>query len=164
MRQFLLLLILGIFPFSTYCCTCIGEATIYQELKRSDIVFKGKVISKEIIEFRDTLMTDVVIQKAKYTLSVLANFKGRIKNETITIITGLGGGDCGFSFEIGKEYIVYSSFEKKYYPKGDIVSKFLYTDICRRTRLATDINEINLLNKRCKRLKAFFGQLLNCIH
>lgn len=99
-------------------------------------------------------MPAIKIQRAEYKLQISTVFNGKIKQDTVTIVTGLGGGDCGFNFEIGTEYIVYSSFENKYYPQGNTVSKFLYTDICRRTRLATDTAEIKALSKKCKKKKA----------
>jgi hypothetical protein len=153
MKQFLLLISLLFYSSTSYCCTCIGEATVKQELRRSNFVFQGKVISKKIVDIMDTLMPAIKIQKAEYTIQVLVVYKAKIEQDTIKIITGLGGGDCGFEFNIGSEYIIYSSFENKYYPQGNTVNKFLYTDICRRTRLATDINEIKALDKKCKKIK-----------
>lgn len=153
-KHFLLIIFLTVYSSVGYCCSCIGEATVNQEFKRSDVVFTGKVIYKKIINLTDTLMPAVKIQKAEYQLQVSTVLKGKIKQDTVTIITGVGGGDCGFNFEIGKEYIVYSSFENKYYPQGNRVSKFLYTDICRRTRSATDTAEIKALRKKCKSKKA----------
>jgi hypothetical protein len=156
-KQFLLIIFLIVYSSVAYCCSCIGEATLKQELKRSDVVFTGKVISKKVIDTRsptDTLMQGLKMYVAEYKLQVSSIFKGKVKQDTITIITGVGSGDCGFNFEIGNEYIVYSSFENKYYPQGNTVSKFLYTDICRRTRLATDTAEIKALSKKCKNKKA----------
>jgi hypothetical protein len=153
MKQYLLILILVVYSSVAYCCSCIGEATIKQELKRSDVVFIGKVIAKKVINTTDTLMPAIIIQKAEYKLQVSIIFKGKIKQDTIIVVTGLGGGDCGFNFEVGNEYIVYSSFENKYYPQGNTVNRFLYTDICRRTRLATDMEEIKALNKKCRKKK-----------
>ena len=153
-KHFFLIILFTFFSSVAYCCSCIGEATVKQELKRSDVVFTGKVISKKIIDLTDTLIPAMKIQKAEFKLQVSTVFKGKIKQDTVTIITGVGGGDCGFNFEIGNEYIVYSSFENKYYPQGNTVSKFLYTDICRLTRLATDTAEIKALSKKCKNKKA----------
>lgn len=156
-KQIFLIIFFVAFSSVAYCCSCIGEATVKQELKRSDVVFTGKVISKKIIDTRsptDTLMQGLKMYMAEYTLQVSTIFKGKIKQDTITIITGVGGGDCGFNFEIGTEDIVYSSFENKYYPHGNTVSKFLYTNICKRTRLATDTAEIKALSKKCKKKKA----------
>jgi len=157
MKQFLLIIFFSVYSSVAYCCSCIGEATVRQELKRSDVVFTGKVISKKVIDTKsptDKLMQGLKMYMAEYKLQVSTVFKGKIKQDTVTIITGVGGGDCGFNFEIGNEYIVYSSLKNKYYPQGNSVSKFLYTDICRRTRLATDTEEIKALSKKCKNRKA----------
>jgi hypothetical protein len=150
MKQILSLLVTHLFFSSVYCCTCIGEATFKQEFKRSDVVIMGKIIDRKIIQIKDTLMPQIKIQNAEYTIQATRIYKGKIKDTLIKIITGLGGGDCGFEFMIGNDYVVYCSYQNKYYEQGNIVNKFLYTDICRRTRLTDDKEELTLLNKKCK--------------
>jgi hypothetical protein len=137
----------------SYCCTCIGEATFQEECKRSNFIVIGKVINKRIFIVIDSLMPSIKIQRAEYTVKCIRVYKGYIKDSIIKIITGLGSGDCGYEFCIGNEYIIYCSFESKYYEQGNPVRKFLYTDICRRTRLANDIQEIKLLNRKFKKNK-----------
>jgi len=154
MKQILLLIVTQLFCSTVYCCNCIGEATFKQEFKRSDVVIMGKIIDRKIIQIKDTLMPLIKIQKAEYTIQATRLYKGKIKDTLIKVITGLGGGDCGFEFMIGNEYVVYCSYENKYYEQGNIVNKFLYTDICRRTRLTNDKEELKLLNKKCKKTKA----------
>ncbi len=87
MKQYLLILILVVYSSAAYCCSCIGEATVKQELKRSDVVFIGKVMSKKIIDITDTLMPAIIIQNAEYKLRVLTVFKGKIKQDTVMIGT-----------------------------------------------------------------------------
>ena len=55
---------------------------------------------------------------------VLRVWKGEMFPDT-TLFTSLGGGDCGYPFESGREYLVYAHR----YPSGRLV-----TNICRRTR------------------------------
>ena len=107
-------------------------------------------MDKKVIRIKDSLMPLIKIQKAEYTIQITRVYKGKIKNSIIKLITGLGSGDCGFGFNVGNEYIIYCTYENKYYEQGEIVNKFLYTDICRRTRLSNDKEELKLLNKKCK--------------
>lgn len=57
---------------------------------------------------------------------VLQIWKG-IENSQVMITTGLGGGDCGFDFQVGQEYLVYASKSTMY---GE---KTLVAVICSRT-------------------------------
>lgn len=142
-------LIVGIlFCIHVYGCSCVGETSFKKEFKRSDVVFTGKVMDRKIIEIKDSLMSAMTIQKAEYTVQVTMWYKGKRKEEEITITTGIGGGDCGFEFIVGSEYIIYSSYDDKYAEKSSRVSGLLYTDICRRTRLADDEAEMKALNRK----------------
>ena len=125
MKKILILLLFfaPVFVSNTNACTCIGGNSVKIELRRSDFVFVGKVISKSLIEIRDTLgfigTTNKGIwetyESAKYVykVEIITIYKGKSKSKIIEIITGIGDGDCGFTFEIGKEYIIYSEYKKK---------------------------------------------------
>jgi hypothetical protein len=116
---------------TTHACTCIRESNVKSAFKSTDLVFTGKVISvQEIIEWSDTSYAylfykkDSILdnydkyklrffgdnKKLVYTIEITKNYKGKIKTSTIDIRTGFGhgGGDCGFNFDIGKEYLVYA--------------------------------------------------------
>ena len=45
----------------------------------------------------------------KTTVVVTEIYKGKFKGDTIIIFSGDGGGDCGFRFKVGENYIVYGS-------------------------------------------------------
>jgi hypothetical protein len=139
-----------------FACSCQGERTVQEEVKYADAVFVGTVISKEL-----TMKTDSAIMRAmttgnspmptvaKYSLLVEYIYKGEITSDTITIFTGLGGGDCGVRFEIGEKYIVYGKSETYFgglfsefqFPKG---VNIFWTHTCMRTNLfrQEEINEI----------------------
>ena len=78
-------------------------------------------------------------------------FKGSYNNDVDSIIkvtTGLGGGDCGFPFRFGNDYIVYANFE------NSIKSPYTYTlktTICTRT-CSYDEEEIEELEKEIEAL------------
>ncbi|MGR6088659.1 MAG: hypothetical protein ACU4F9_10815 [Arcticibacter sp.] len=107
-----------------FACSCIGQRTVEEEVKHADAVFIGTVLSKQLITLtdstilkmspndttiRNSLMSKMTI--ARYDLLVQDIYKGKITNDTLTIYTGLGGGECGIRFEIGKKYIVYGENE-----------------------------------------------------
>ncbi len=65
---------------------------------------------------------------ALVTLSVSRNYRG-VAERTVRVETGLGGGDCGFPFEIGKQYLVLAQ---------KVGSGLVATNICSGTALLED--------------------------
>jgi len=123
------LTILSLLLFSSisgrlFACSCIGQRTVEEEVKHADAVVIGMILSKQLITLTDSTIlkmfpNDTSMKKspmskmniARYDLLVQDIYKGKITNDTLTIYTGLGGGDCGIRFEIGKKYIVYGENE-----------------------------------------------------
>ncbi len=134
-------------------CDCPTQATVKDAIKNSDIVITGKVISKEMINTKDTTTNSMPfeITEVKYTIVVVHKHKGEFKNDTLTIITGTGGGDCGFGFEVGKKYIVYGSNDKNSssHKPRKILKNTYWTNICTRTVLYND--------KEFKEIKSITG-------
>lgn len=159
----------------TFACTCIGKdkQTTENELSFVDLAVKGKIIAVTNFDYYDTtayalsgLMFDAkqsayLIRKYKlYTLVVDTKFKAIISiSDTIQIVTGYGGGDCGYEFVLGKDYIIYGEEwkektvsvrygkrkGKKRVIETTIANKF-YTDICRLTQESNE-KELNNLKR-----------------
>jgi len=68
----------------------------------------------------------------KVTLMVFKVWKGQEAKE-ITIHTGLGGGDCGFRFELGDNYLVF--------PKSQEGNALPEVDTCNRTKRMHDAGD-----------------------
>lgn len=85
-------------PQPVYACSCIIPGTPAEEMEKSDAVFSGEVIK---IDDSSSYGYDV-------TLQVLETWKGT-EGSLIKVHTGIGGGDCGFGFKEGEEYLVYAS-------------------------------------------------------
>ena len=98
-------------------CQAFGEA---------DAVFSGQVISINTQDFGDRGWSNRLVR-----FLVKESFRG-VNTPELEVTTGMGGGDCGFGFQIGKEYLVYA------YP-GE--GKKLATGICTRTSLLTKADE-----------------------
>jgi TonB family protein len=120
----LTLLLFTSFSGRLSACSCIGQRTVEEEVKHADAVIVGTILNKQIVTLtdsvilkmfpNDTTMRNSPMSKmtiARYDLLVHDIYKGKITNDTLTIYTGLGGGDCGIRFEIGKKYIVYGENE-----------------------------------------------------
>ncbi len=152
-------------------CTCIGQRTVKEEVKHSNAVVVGTILSKQLIVLtdstmlkmflNDTLNRNLPIYKmtiARYDILVHDIYKGKFTTDTLTIHTGLGGGDCGVDFEIGKKYIVYGENET-YFGQENKDFKFpkakntFWTYICLRTTEYNqgEIIEIKKFAKKKKR-------------
>lgn len=140
----ILILLCTVIPNKVFSCSCIGEISVRRAVKYSDLVITGQVLSKEIIESRDTLnfgpkrnqyLRVFTKYEALYKVLVLNKYKGKIKSDTVTIITGISGGDCGFNFEVGMKYIIYGSDEKSMGngEAGKLPINTFSTNICTRT-------------------------------
>ena len=99
-------------------CTCalpFGSLTLKQQVKKarkeSQAVFAGKVMEVKSEGYGVTV---------KFHVETV--WKGKLSQE-VTISTGQGGGDCGYRFQVGDEYVVYA-----YGSDGR-----LSTNICQRT-------------------------------
>ena len=106
-------------------CDCSQPGPPCAATEKTPVVFAGRV----------TQISDIFIPKGtgndRYSypyrvvrFDVEEHFRGP-QRKSIEVTTGMGGGDCGFSFRVGERYVVYA---------GDAPSLGrLYTGICTRT-------------------------------
>lgn len=121
------LYLIGSFPAETSACSCAELPTVAEELEQSEAVFSGKVI--EITEKKAKgYMTKSVL------FEVTNTWKG-LEQSQVIITTGLGGGDCGFRFIEGQEYLVYANESDMYGEKS------LTTIMCDRTNTLSALQE-----------------------
>ena len=113
-----------------FACSCASFGTPTEELKEATAVFSGKVIDKEIlsspIKYKGFINGKeyeyATIKPVKVYFNVSKVWKGT-SYKTFFVITERYGDTCGYSFEVGEDYIVYS------YGNEDL----LHTNICTRT-------------------------------
>lgn len=121
---FLMVALLHCFNSEASACTCGGgNGAPCEEFWRVDAVFTGRVTGSSQItvgegEFKST--------QRVVRLTVEQRFRGDVENVETEVITGWGGGDCGYEFKMGGRYIVYAYRDEKDHK--------LYTSICSRTR------------------------------
>lgn len=167
----LTLLLLTSISGRLFACSCVGQRTVEEEVKHADAIVVGTVLSKQLITLTDSTMlkmfpNDTIMRNspmskmtiARYDLLVHDIYKGKIRSDTLTIYTGLGGGDCGIRFEVGKKYIVYGENET-YFGQVNNDIKFpkakntFWTYQCLRTTsyFQDEITEIEKFAKKQKR-------------
>jgi len=107
-RFFLILVIVAsMLAFETkpaFACSCAPPGPPHEELARATAVFTGKVVglSKLFNVFGSSA------DPIKVTFQIYTVWKGPV-HQTIPITTSRSGASCGYTFEMGGEYIVYAN-------------------------------------------------------
>jgi hypothetical protein len=176
-KIFITFILLGLVG-DIYACKCDGTGTVKNSLTTSDAVITGRVLSKEVIPYYQTINQDSVSavksrlkgdkQKLhffemsyilKIELEVSEIFKGTDVRDTVTIYTAANSASCGYNFDKGKSYIIYAS--KKSYLDFIFIDKVdrneglakentYWTSICTRTTEYNklEVDELRALNKK----------------
>lgn len=160
-----------------YACKCDGTGTVKSSFQSSDAIISGRVLSKEIVSYSQTINPDSVSaiksrlkddkQKlqffemsyvVKVEFETVEKYKGTILHDTVTIYTAMNSASCGYTFDVGKFYIVYAS-RKSYLDfmflnrvdrdKGLEIENTYWTNICTRTTEYNNLeaDELRALNK-----------------
>jgi len=110
-------------------CECAGDPRPCEEFWRVDAVFAGSVVASG--------KTNVDYGTYKYDMRLVHLIVDQpirgMQSSEVDVITGWGGGDCGYGFKLGQRYLVYAYREKK--------SNRLSTSICTRTRLISEAED-----------------------
>jgi len=106
-------------PSRAAACSCMAPPPPKESAQSSAAVFEGRVTRIEDPQ-----------GEPKVHFQVVRSFKGP-SGESIEIRTANNSAACGYGFEEGKSYLVYASEE----------SGALHTNLCSRTRLASEASE-----------------------
>lgn len=116
-------------PSTAQACSCALPSSAQDQLSRSQAVFAGRALGVKEQRFLNGGMAKAV----RFEVSRI--WKGESVSEII-IYTGSGGGDCGFDFKEGQDYLVYANPSSMY---GD--KELLVTIICDRTKQLSQAQE-----------------------
>ncbi|WP_174615289.1 hypothetical protein [Virgibacillus ihumii] len=131
---FIVIFIIGSFPSITSACSCAELPSVEEEFERSKAVFSGKVVDiKEKWSLRGYTPKSVLFE-------VTNTWKG-VEQSQIIITTGQGGGDCGYKFTQGKEYLVYANESTMY------GAKTLVSTMCDRTDVLSSSQDLEVLGE-----------------
>jgi hypothetical protein len=86
-------------------CQCAEQPAVEDILAGHALVFVGRVVSGNFLGDGSKPGEPYGRQ---FTFVVSETLKGNVRDQTVTISTGVGGGDCGVDFIIGRQYLVYS--------------------------------------------------------
>ncbi|HKO60998.1 MAG TPA: carboxypeptidase regulatory-like domain-containing protein [Pyrinomonadaceae bacterium] len=123
-KVFFLFFLIFVFADESNACSCAGSPLPCESYWQASAVFLGTVThSKNVNSKREEY--DFYSRVFHFTID--KGFRG-VKGTEVEVSTGSGGGDCGYGFEIGRQYLVYAY-------KDD--NNRLVTGICSRTRPAS---------------------------
>jgi hypothetical protein len=124
----MLLLLCHGFGVDAAACTCrFGGGAPCEEYWRVDAVFTGRVTGSSEIKVEEGTYK---FSQRVVRLIVEERFRGDVEKVETEVLTGWGGGDCGYGFRMGERYLVYAHRNEK--------DRKLYTSICTRTRPLAD--------------------------
>ncbi|HYG15376.1 MAG TPA: hypothetical protein VEC12_06440 [Bacteroidia bacterium] len=153
MKQLILIILLFSLQ-ATFACSCITLDTTYSEktLESYDYIIKGTVEAVDsfvYVEVKDPGKSELIkvpydsvktkVDKnqllfveliIKVKISSYFKTDEKIKDVYVYVITGMGGGDCGFPFIPGRDYIIYGSNYKFDQPDNGL---YISTNICTHT-------------------------------
>ncbi|WNR44156.1 hypothetical protein [Paenibacillus roseipurpureus] len=122
-----LMLLFGFFgtvmPLKTYACSCALQPDPMKALEQSKVVFSGKVLE---IQDKTLNIEGIMDRKRAVLFDVEQTWKGISQSQAI-VLTNLGGGSCGYDFQVGETYLVYA-FSYTHQPT------MLETGICSLTK------------------------------
>ncbi|MGM1056742.1 MAG: hypothetical protein ACQEWG_12710 [Bacteroidota bacterium] len=155
--------------YSASACECLKIKSIEKEFNNADYVASGKVVQIDYVQIQQEQdgKSKVLTSKskdefnifkglvlAKITLNSDEVFKGnKRKKEVIIYTSSSGGGDCGFYFELNKQYLIYAFKDswgtKELRDNNKKYRRTLYTDTCTRTKIIDpqEIEKVRLLKK-----------------
>jgi len=115
-------------------CTCSFVGPPCEEYWKSEAVFAGKVIKRSTFYAEEGEGDSrYKYQQVLARFSIEQAFKG-IAGDEVEIVTGMGGGDCGYHFKDGERYVVYAI------RSGRDKSR-LYSGACNRIKLVAEAEE-----------------------
>lgn len=82
-------------------CSCFPSGPPCQAAWETETIFRARVLSVTALDSRN------VLSPRRVRMRVLEAFRG-IDVAEVDVFTGGGGGDCGYDFSSGGEYLVYA--------------------------------------------------------
>lgn len=107
-------------------CSCASEADALLALEKADAVFAGRVVALELVtRFDEDPTVSFTTEDLMVTVAVHSRWKGDAADQMV-LYTAFTCCVCGFSFQIGEEYLIYA------YANEDGT---LRTSMCSRTAI-----------------------------
>lgn len=93
-------------PRDLAACSCVADIPLCESFWAADVVFEGEVTAVEQMPASKGV-TDLFAQR-RVQFAVTRVWRGQ-PADSIDVMTGSGGGDCGYGFRKGRKYLVYAA-------------------------------------------------------
>ena len=113
-------------------CVCAQLGPSCTSVQNTGTIFVGKVLSIDASSHTEPspdMTRPIVIPELRVRMSVSEPFAGQA-GSTVEVVTGIGGGDCGYPFAVDATYLVYADGR-------DGAATPLNVGICSGTRLVS---------------------------
>ena len=132
---------------------------VTKAFEESELIIIGKVI--EIKEYQSYPPKTYTGDPIAYTFEIEKIFKGVKTASTVTILSSRDGVSCGYYFNKGESYLVFSSLSDYFARQTGEASSFT-TSICKRNQVLTHIEkkELKILEKLSLKKQNFTNSYL----
>lgn len=124
-----------------FFCSCVYQ-TLDKHIDYTDAILVGDVISSREVTGR-------IYIRYEYTVKVKHYYKAKQIEKVVKVVSGAGGGDCGYPFTVGKSYIIFGT-KSGLTKDSTLPANTFYTSICDAT-IPFDAEMQQKLNKRLTR-------------
>jgi len=145
----LTLLLFGIASAPAQACSCLAPGDAVEAAGEADAVFAGTVLRQEATDRRadSPLMARIKSffgmqvrhgpDERRFALNVDEPFKG-VASSTIEVVTSADSASCGYSFQVGRKYLVFAQREEGR----------LWVSLCSATAPADSVSAADLARLR----------------
>jgi hypothetical protein len=119
-----------LWPLQGLACSC-PEMSLDEAMSRAKAVFRGRVMRVDTVTGKDIhpyTHREFTQEHVQARVQVLASYRGAAR-DSIRVATGVGGGDCGFPFDLDEEYLIFAEEATGIHSQADFS-----TDLCMRSR------------------------------
>jgi hypothetical protein len=128
-------------PCAALMCSCVLPGPIGSARNGDETVFEGRVLQERdttIWRAEGPRLIHLRTRWRVFTLNVERVWNGA-PTDTIEILTGFGGGDCGYPFVEGEQYVVFARPDNSVPPTA---RRLLIADICSHTTAAKNASVV----------------------
>jgi hypothetical protein len=111
-------------------CSCIRRDHPCEVVFTSGPIFRGRVLAIDSVTRPPLPGMGQPYKMRRVTFAIAERLRGDIATPQVEVLTGMGDGDCGYAFEEGGEYLVYTQAPREGQP--------LATGICSWTKPASE--------------------------
>ena len=142
-----------------FACSCLTVGENTEPIPVGEILFRGKVVATELVAVGDDgnmFLASVQSRTARLYRVAILEVSEKLRGDIppfVIIATGSGGGDCGYSFQPGKSYLVDGEWtEDKTLARLGGGTRAATTSIC--TLTAPEEQSVGLLARLRKRYQS----------